>query len=424
MSSFRSERERLLGESQEAKGDAKRLYSLLGLPKNATAAQIKKAYYALAKVYHPDKNPHCDPKIFIDIQDAYEVLIDPAQREIYDNHGEMGLKFYKMYGSAINPQLLSVGGTIITYILCWVAFLMLMFFVFVSLRLDDKVQWSWSAVFAPSWVLSMIGLILLACSLKKTDDDNQPKAPGFMGMAFLGFVVFEVLVVLKLDEKMTMSWVLVFTPLFVAHGLWICSKMHAYCNFENQKSAWSFFLEFRSSVVFAVFLGLLVAKISHTVSWSWTWVFFPLYACMCLFWVVDFSFDMAEAGKADNQEMKLAVYFKNAICLGWTMLSCAFLVLSVVRLNGGSISAVVSFLPILIFLGLCCCCCCLSTVLFGVSSATSDLPNMDSNTHQPSAEDKMTGTRTKEVNESREPSQQPASSTKNVTVDIDADDMD
>ncbi|XP_027105048.2 chaperone protein dnaJ 50-like isoform X2 [Coffea arabica] len=60
-------------------------YDLLGVPQNANASEIKKAYYRLSLKHHPDKNP--DPesrKIFVKIANAYEILKDEATREQYD----------------------------------------------------------------------------------------------------------------------------------------------------------------------------------------------------------------------------------------------------------------------------------------------------------------------------------------------------
>lgn len=69
-------------------------YKILGVNKDSTISQIKKAYRKQAVKYHPDKNPDDDDAIvkFHDINEAYEVLQDEEKREIYDKHGEEGIK--------------------------------------------------------------------------------------------------------------------------------------------------------------------------------------------------------------------------------------------------------------------------------------------------------------------------------------------
>ncbi|RHY85220.1 hypothetical protein DYB37_014088 [Aphanomyces astaci] len=70
--------------------DNTKFYETLGVPKNATAADIKKAYRKLALKNHPDKGG--DPELFKDITVAYEALSDPEKRELYDQYGEEGLQ--------------------------------------------------------------------------------------------------------------------------------------------------------------------------------------------------------------------------------------------------------------------------------------------------------------------------------------------
>ncbi|PSS26452.1 Chaperone protein like [Actinidia chinensis var. chinensis] len=68
---------------------ARDYYDTLGVNKNATASEIKKAYYGLAKQLHPDTNKN-DPeaeKKFQEVQKAYEVLKDEEKRAQYDQVG-------------------------------------------------------------------------------------------------------------------------------------------------------------------------------------------------------------------------------------------------------------------------------------------------------------------------------------------------
>nr|P42824.1 RecName: Full=DnaJ protein homolog 2; Flags: Precursor [Allium ampeloprasum]CAA54720.1 LDJ2 [Allium ampeloprasum] len=72
------------------KSDNTKYYEVLGVSKNATPEDLKKAYRKAAIKNHPDKGG--DPEKFKEIGQAYEVLNDPEKREIYDQYGEEGLK--------------------------------------------------------------------------------------------------------------------------------------------------------------------------------------------------------------------------------------------------------------------------------------------------------------------------------------------
>ncbi|KAF2763226.1 hypothetical protein EJ05DRAFT_460028 [Pseudovirgaria hyperparasitica] len=63
-------------------------YSVLGVGKSASASEIKKSYYGLAKKYHPDTNKDANAKEkFAEAQTAYETLSDPKKKEAYDTYG-------------------------------------------------------------------------------------------------------------------------------------------------------------------------------------------------------------------------------------------------------------------------------------------------------------------------------------------------
>ena len=75
-------------------------YEVLGIKKDATAAEIKSAYRKKAKELHPDLNkddPHAEDK-FKEVQEAYSVLSDESKRKMYDQFGHAGVS-----GGGANP---------------------------------------------------------------------------------------------------------------------------------------------------------------------------------------------------------------------------------------------------------------------------------------------------------------------------------
>ena len=68
---------------------AEDFYATLGVPRTASAEDVRKAYRELARKYHPDLHPDDDAAKdkFKQVQNAFDVLNDPSKREMYDRYG-------------------------------------------------------------------------------------------------------------------------------------------------------------------------------------------------------------------------------------------------------------------------------------------------------------------------------------------------
>jgi DnaJ family protein A protein 2 len=78
------------GMPERREVDTTALYEVLGVPKTATKAEIKKAYFQLARKHHPDKGGDADT--FKKMSAAWDVLQDDEKRKVYDERGLEGLE--------------------------------------------------------------------------------------------------------------------------------------------------------------------------------------------------------------------------------------------------------------------------------------------------------------------------------------------
>lgn len=81
--------------------DYKDYYAILGVDKNASTDDIKKAFRKLARKYHPDLNPNDREaeRKFKDINEAQEILTDPEKRQKYDRFGQ----YWQQAGQGTSP---------------------------------------------------------------------------------------------------------------------------------------------------------------------------------------------------------------------------------------------------------------------------------------------------------------------------------
>jgi len=76
--------------SDDEEVDTEGLYKILGVDKNATDREIKKAFKKAALKHHPDRGG--DAEMFKEVEKAKQILTDPQKRKLYDKYGEKGVK--------------------------------------------------------------------------------------------------------------------------------------------------------------------------------------------------------------------------------------------------------------------------------------------------------------------------------------------
>ena len=93
---------------------AKDYYEVLGVSKDATTEEIKKAYRKLAHQYHPDKAGKSSEEKFKEINQAYQILSDPQKRASYDQFGTAdgpeGFNWQGAPGAGVNWDFRDFGG--------------------------------------------------------------------------------------------------------------------------------------------------------------------------------------------------------------------------------------------------------------------------------------------------------------------------
>ena len=242
------------------------------------------------------------------------MLGDEQKRRVYDKYGELGLQMMDTVVSPLfDPQVESMLCTILVSISLLFS-LIIIFLVFLTVRIDQLVLWSWSVVWIPAWILNVFAcysIIQYTVKHKEKDEEededsndidqrdkeghinrlkqhNQLMKIAKNSIFMLNFILallFQIFIVLRLDGKVMWTACQVFIPYFIYEGIQFCVncvKALVGCLAlgslkESSKMPSFLFKQFWFSALrFCLFL-LIPLRIDQVIQCSWGIVFIPLY---------------------------------------------------------------------------------------------------------------------------------------------------
>lgn len=217
-------------------------YQALGIERDASVADIKKAFKQKSRQLHPDKIQQAgrgiteeDTASFNRVRDAYEVLSDPTRKDTYDMVGEKGLKWIEEPFS-INPveamenfaSSSAFDRSKIFIIFVFIFGLIFLMPILVCMKVDgDFDDATWVQVFIPIWIKDTLLLIHHINMLRmgpipkpeEADDDWEdpfPMSKRLVNALSFGILLwFEIMLALKLDHETGLSWGVVFIPIWL-----------------------------------------------------------------------------------------------------------------------------------------------------------------------------------------------------------------
>jgi len=215
-------------------------YALLGVKRNATSDDIRRAYKKKSLQLHPDKiaqraaagdrTPEQIRRDFQKVKEAYECLSDPNQREVYDGLGSLGAKFMNNPQAAMDPHTLLENlakstvcdRTKLFVVVLALTLLVLMQPILICAKVDQDLKGggvladgSWAAVLAPLWFLDAVFLFLFVSAKQAA-----------ITVKFLLIILLQIFLALRWDDTVGWSYAIVLAPLYLLEVARIGSALY------------------------------------------------------------------------------------------------------------------------------------------------------------------------------------------------------
>ncbi|KAI8342452.1 hypothetical protein BC941DRAFT_492634 [Chlamydoabsidia padenii] len=307
--------------------------------------------------------------------------------------------------------------------------LLILFFSFLAVKIDGRVEWAWATVWIPLWLIHVFIAYALGRYILSTpnndgaDDKNDDKderqrfnddeamegdkrrrqgrkrmqwiTRGLLMMYFILALLFQIFIVLTLDQKVAWSATVIFIPYFVLEGLNLCLMLADYgialMVIHQSLDDGGMFVSTGLSLIFhkfwllvlrLVLFVLMALRIDGTITCSWAVVFIPLYL-VAVKYAIQLGLSYRRFSRLPQPEVaqqgKVTVLVGMVAFVVVGTLVYALIGLVARRLDGAwYLSMATVFVPVFIILAVvtCCCGCCLPCLM--MISTLGDLDDMES----------------------------------------------
>ena len=292
------------------------------------------------------------------------------------------------FAEAEDGSKLPVGPIMLLMIVCvaitLVVGLATSFGIILLLRLNGSIDTKLSVLLIPMWILDCILLLCLYAAFAGAR--SRAAQIGVVLAQLVGFVIFQLLLALKVDGSMGASYAVVFTPLFIVEGVLAARTAMGVRpqTYDGEIAAGNTLLSYPLYVARAVgwelaralTLLLMPLRLDLTITCAWTVVLLPLWALV----VLEFSLACVSA-RTDSTSERAPVLKQLALTRAVvTVFVALMLLLLCVRLDAHTVSWVSIFWPLFVASSIyfCCCCCLCCALSLAPRAEVRDVPPPES----------------------------------------------